>query len=1108
MAELAARLGPLCGREAAELLRDLEADPRALDVLLRQAIASQAEGTRLAMVVDQLEELFTQCHDEDERRRFLDALVDVGSAPDGRAVVVAALRSDFFGHGAAHKALAGMLETHSILLGAMDEEDLRTTIEGPASVAGLTLEPGLADVIQRDVTGEPGGLPLLSHALVEVWSRRQGRLLTLDGYRACGGIAGAIARTANDVYDSLDPDQQRVARDIFVRLTELGEGTEDTARRATVDELARDDTVEAVRAETVLHTLAAARLVTISKGSVEVAHEALIREWPRLRGWLDEDRDGLRLMRHLTVAAHEWVQRGRDDSDLYRGARLAAAVEWSAGHGEAINPRERDFLKAGRRLQDAQVRDRGAQPPVALVARRYGRGAGPGAPGRDARHRSAQPGQLGTRPGRGRRGLGDGGPARRPVPGGAEHRPRPRPAARPGGQPALRHTRDAGRRTVRAAQQLAAPRVPPRQWRRIPVGVDLAGRRHCRRNRGGNRRPLERQRPAPGGLAGRGEQRVVAGFNPDGTLLAVLSQTSDSNSSLSLWDVATRRKIGPPLATAAAAVAYGTPFAFSPDGRVLSVVLASGEAATWDVATRAETGPRLASSDGAPYRAVAYSPDGRHLAAGSEAGGVTVYDTRTRHATGPALEAGSRASLVSSLGFDRRGTRLAAGSSTGAVYAWDLTTGKLIPLPSGPTPDVLGEGGARGAVAFSPHEDALATGFTNGVHVVDLANPDQPVPVTTQGGNVTSVAYSPDGAWITAANTDGSISIIDAAGRRKLGEPVPIGYQAGFFSPDGELFAVPLCQDGSVVLVDPRDGRETRRLSPPGMRPIPPGAWPLPAFSADGRLLAYGGVTGHVTIFDVATGAVVQTLPAPPAKTEQALFPAPETYVGRLAFSPDGTKLVAASLETGAIFDLRSGSLIARPTGWAITAMGATFTEDGALVVIAGLDQTLIFDPDTGEQVGGPIDAHQAVNGPGGTLVTADDSGTIRLVDLDSRKPVGPPMIGPQGFVITLEVVPGEAEVVATYGFAQIAQLFDFATGQPIGDPFPSQGPFGLASVGPDGKVLVAGDGTRMVHWNIDQATWPAIACEAAGRNLARAEWARYLPNAGPYRATCPDHPT
>ena len=188
------------------------------------------------------------------------------------------------------------------------------------------------DVLLHDIGAqgtsepEPGALPLLSHALLATWERRRGRTFTLEGYHASGGVRGAIAETAESVFnDQLNQTQQELARDVFLRLTELGEGTEDTRRRAALNELVRQS-AEAAQLRAVLNTLAEARLITLNEDSAEVAHEALIREWQRLHEWLTQDREGLLLHRHLTESAHEWEARGHDPAELYRGARSGAGA--------------------------------------------------------------------------------------------------------------------------------------------------------------------------------------------------------------------------------------------------------------------------------------------------------------------------------------------------------------------------------------------------------------------------------------------------------------------------------------------------------------------------------------------------------------------------------------------------------------------------------------------------------------------------------------------------------------------------------------------------------------------------------------------------------------
>ena len=337
---------------AATLLDDLRGEARSLRLFLHKA------STSLFLIVDQMEELFTLCRQESERQAFIDNLLL--AADGGHCKIVLALRADFYGHCARYENLRTALAENQEYIGPMNTSELRQAIERPAELNNYTFEPGLVDLILREVGNEPGSLPLLSHALLETWKRRQGRTLTLAGYAETGGVHGAIARTAESLYLGLTPGQQKIARNIFLRLTELGEGVQDTRRRVTPDELVlRSEDQSSL--EEVLNLLAEARLVTIGEGSVEVAHEALIREWPTLRAWLAEDRDGLRLHRHLTEAARSWEELDCDPGELYhRGARLTQALEWAAGHPSELNDLERDFLAASQAHSEQVAAEREA----------------------------------------------------------------------------------------------------------------------------------------------------------------------------------------------------------------------------------------------------------------------------------------------------------------------------------------------------------------------------------------------------------------------------------------------------------------------------------------------------------------------------------------------------------------------------------------------------------------------------------------------------------------------------------------------------------------------------------------------------------------------------
>jgi formylglycine-generating enzyme required for sulfatase activity len=333
------------------LLDDLTHETRSLDlyvnkILSRGEAQTRVASDRLLLVVDQFEELFTLCKDRNERKAFVDNLL-TATTSDSQTVVVLTLRADFYGHCAEFENLRQVLANHQAYIGPMQPDELRRAIEGPALLGGWEFEPGLIELMLQDAGEEPGALPLISHALLETWNRRRGRMLTFAGYTESGRVQGAIAETANRVYIALTPEQQQIARTIFLHLTELGEGTQDTRRRVELDELVPRSN-EQSNVEGVLKLLADSRLVTTFQMEVEVAHEALIREWPTLRAWLAENREWLRIHRRLTAAAHEWEAQAYNPDLLYRRTILEQSLENAKGHEQELNELEQKFLKASR----------------------------------------------------------------------------------------------------------------------------------------------------------------------------------------------------------------------------------------------------------------------------------------------------------------------------------------------------------------------------------------------------------------------------------------------------------------------------------------------------------------------------------------------------------------------------------------------------------------------------------------------------------------------------------------------------------------------------------------------------------------------------------------
>ncbi len=446
--ELATRVASLAGIPAGALEADLRADPARITGAIRQAQLTNARrqantlglitaavpvvidtdagqqayqldtgsptaarqvaaGPRLVLIVDQFEEVFTQCADEQERRTFITALcaaagttaagvtgdggrvggqVDVREAP---ALVVIGIRADFYARAAGYPALVPHLQDHQVLVGPISEAGLREAIEKPAAAVGLAVDTALVEVLLADlglhahhgaapagtVQGSASGaaatglggyaagrLALLSYALQQTWRNREGRRLTVGGYWATGGIDGAVAQAADRVYNTLDSAGRDALQRMLLRLVTFGEGTPDTRRRATLTELTdSSESSRASPARSVLAELINARLVTADEDTVEITHETLLTAWPRLRQWLTEDRAGLRIHRDLTDAARDWQQQGCDRSRLFRGTRLAVAQDWAAQHGQDLNPASKLSWPPPRATSYAQPG--GAAPP-------------------------------------------------------------------------------------------------------------------------------------------------------------------------------------------------------------------------------------------------------------------------------------------------------------------------------------------------------------------------------------------------------------------------------------------------------------------------------------------------------------------------------------------------------------------------------------------------------------------------------------------------------------------------------------------------------------------------------------------------------------------------
>ena len=324
-----------------------------------------SSDTRVLLVADQFEELFTLTDDKETRKRYIDALLAVAQLETSLPVhVVLALRADFFSHCLEHSALSQHLAANLFTVARMSPDQLRKAIQNRLALAGGHAQPGLLDSLLTDLGEEPGNLALLEHALGQLWEKHGGSgcTLTSDAYTAIGRLRGALGRHADQVYENFSKQGHgSLVQRIFLELVQLGEGAPDTRRRVPKQTLLQFDCPEKV--EAILASLASSRLVSAEgKGAaspeenfVEVSHEALIREWPQLREWLKDKREDLRLERGLLARAEEWRRLGKDSDALVQGALLAQAEEWLCKHPEAL-PLVREFVQASREARDEAVR--------------------------------------------------------------------------------------------------------------------------------------------------------------------------------------------------------------------------------------------------------------------------------------------------------------------------------------------------------------------------------------------------------------------------------------------------------------------------------------------------------------------------------------------------------------------------------------------------------------------------------------------------------------------------------------------------------------------------------------------------------------------------------
>jgi WD40 repeat protein/DNA-binding SARP family transcriptional activator len=1055
-----------------------------------------AAGERAVLVVDQFEEVFAVCGDERERAAFLEALVELAEDRGRRVQVVVTIRADFYGRCAEHARFARLIGPDQVLVGPMQPDELRRAIEEPAHRVGLEVEPSLTEAMIADVLDEPGGLPMLSAALLEQWREREGRTMRRAAYERTGGVRGAVGRLAEQTYTRLSADEREAARRILLRLADAGE--HDAAfvcRRVPLDELdAHEHTAAA------LSVLVDSRLVTVDEGALEVAHEALLREWPRLRAWLEDDAEGRRLHQHLIHAARDWQASDRDRGELYRGARLAAALDWAAKQREELNELEREFLDESRAEAEHEAEhqrqtNRRLRALLAGLAALLALAVTAGVVALNQRGEARDAARIADAQRLSVEALGEERLDRALLLTRAAVELDESPATLANLMSVLlRNPATLG--SVDHTYGIYGAAISP-DGRLMAIGDDI-----------GNVVVYDAASRRPLGRPYRIESSIIQNvrFSPDGDTLAVsyfdMTAAEQRNGLVDLIDPRTRelrqRVRLPPLPEPA-------PFVYSdvvfvPNGRDLLVRTVRGDSpsgpATPMYRVDRETGAvadRLQVGHHASYFYASETSDGRVFVTGMRDNRTWELDPE-RLVVERSWPVGDYAGAVSP-----DGRLFALGSRSGALRLLDLSSGQVRGL----------DGRARGRLLrmrFTPDGQTLVTSGTDGqVLVRDVQRGTITQRLAGHTDAVDGLDLTGDGSTLVTGSLDTSAILWDLGGDRRLDRRFLVGrpFKLAFaprgiaVSPDGRTLAL-THSGGAVDLIDTATLRRRRVL-----RTLDSGAVAV-AFSPDGRLLAVTGVGGRIMLWNARTlapagelegtradspalafspdGKLLAAAEADPAGPfvprplrvwnvrERTLTPFPgKSAAGSVAFSPDGKLIAAAAGTLGTqIRDVRTGRLIAR-VATADSPRSVAFSPDGELLFVGEYDgRGQLFSTESWKPVGRPLVAHTgrinsaAFTPDGGTLVTAAADGTVVLSDVKTQKTIGPP----------LELAP------STYASSALS---------------------------PDGARLFAvstrGEG---ISFEMSREAWKRQACLVAGRNLTAAEWEDALP-ARPYEAVCSD---